>query len=75
MENAKKPRDQEQQIRLLLNLIAPNNFSKKLNELRAMLIGDAKLLNEPGYDPKDSEGFAIAESKLEAVVQTVFRKA
>lgn len=52
----------------MLNLIAPNNFNKKLTELRAMLIGEAKLLNEPGYDPKDSDGFAIAEGKLEAVV-------
>ena len=38
------------QIRLCLNQIAPNNFENKINELRYMVIGDAKILGEEGFD-------------------------
>ena len=65
---ARKKKDNSQEIRLCLNLIAPNNFAKKLAELRVMLIGDAKLMNEPGYNAEESAGFEIDSAKLDIVV-------
>ena len=65
---ARKKKDNSQEIRLCLNLIAPNNFAKKLAELRVMLIGDAKLMNEAGYNAEESAGFEIDSAKLDIVV-------
>jgi len=48
--DARGAKDEAQKIRLCLNQIAPNNFEKKTGELRSMLIGDALLLAEPGFD-------------------------
>ena len=68
MEKAKGPKDNTQQIRLCLNLIAPNNFDKKMGELREMLIGDVKILNEQGFDEEKQKDMKIPEIKLDAVV-------
>ena len=62
-------------MRLKLNQITPDNFDRKVGELREMLIGDRKLLNEEGFDHAEAEGFQISEEILQIVVQTIFRKA
>ena len=62
-------------MRLKLNQITPDNFDRKVSELREMLIGDRKLLNEEGFDAAEAEGFQISEEILQIVVQTIFRKA
>ena len=62
-------------MRLCLNLIAPNNVDKKLRELRGMLIGDAAVMGEAGYNAEEMADFKIAEAKLDIVVQQIFRKA
>ena len=62
-------------MRLKLNQITPDNFDRKVGELREMLIGDRKLLNEEGFDASEAEGFQISEEILQIVVQTIFRKA
>ena len=51
MEDAGKVKNNAQKIRLKLNQITPDNLERKISELREMLIGDHKLLNEEGYDP------------------------
>jgi hypothetical protein len=51
MEDASKVKTSVQKIRLKLNQITPDNLERKISELREMLIGDHKLLNEEGYDP------------------------
>lgn len=55
-------------MRLCLNLIAPNNVDKKLRELRGMLIGDAAVMGEAGYNAEEMADFKIAEAKLDIVV-------
>ena len=44
-------------MRLKLNQITPDNFDRKVGELREMLIGDRKLLNEEGFEASEAEGF------------------
>ena len=51
MEQANQVKNNAQKIRLKLNQITPDNLERKISELREMLIGDHKLLNEEGYDP------------------------
>ena len=51
MEEASKVKNDTQRIRLKLNQITPDNLERKISELREMLIGEHKLLNEEGYDP------------------------
>ena len=51
-------------MRLKLNQITPDNFDRKVDELREMLIGDRKLLNEDGFDHAEAEGFQISEENL-----------
>ena len=64
-----------QRVRLWLNQITPDNFAKKSGELRELLIGNAKLLNEEGFDIKEAENLKINEEKQLIVVETIFRKA
>ena len=66
MKDAQK--DDVQKVRLKLNQITPDNFERKVGELREMLIGDRKLLNEDGFDPAMAEGFQISEEILQIVV-------
>ena len=81
LKTARLDKSEAQKIRLCLNQIAPNNFEKKVGELRAMLIGDAKLLAEDGFDEQatallEEEGkLVIDDEKLGIVVHTIFRKA
>ena len=61
-------KDDVQKVRLKLNQITPDNFERKVGELREMLIGDRKLLNEDGFDASVAEGFQISEEILQIVV-------
>ena len=75
MEDASRVKNNAQKIRLKLNQITPDNLERKIAELRDMLIGEHKLLNEEGYDPVAAAQFSINEDVLQIVVQTIFRKA
>lgn len=52
LAKAKGEKDTKQQIRLICNIITPDNFDKKFKELRRHTFGEAKLKEEAGYDPK-----------------------
>jgi hypothetical protein len=75
MEEVKLEKADTQRVRLWLNQITPDNFTKKSGELRELLIGNAKLLNEEGFDIKEAENLKINEEKQLIVVETIFRKA
>jgi len=75
MEAVKADKNDAQKVRLKLNQITPDNFDRKVSELREMLIGDRKLFSEDGFDAVAAEGFKISEEILQIVVQTIFRKA
>lgn len=69
---------------MILNVIAPDNYTKKFTELREYLFGDKKTENEvfatntgETYNPdvhalKDED---INNDLLETIVQNIFRKA
>ena len=42
---------------MILNQITVDNVELKIGELREMLIGDRKLLNEEGFDPEEAKDF------------------
>ena len=52
MAASKAVKNDIQKVRLKLNQITPDNFDRKVGELREMLIGDRKLLQEEGFDPE-----------------------
>lgn len=64
MEETKKEKNAIQKVRLKLNQITPDNFDRKVGELREMLIGDRKLLNEEGFDIEAANDFQISEEIL-----------
>lgn len=74
IEEAKKEKDNSQNVRLWLNQITPDNYDKKQNELRSLMFGDRKAIGEPGYEEKDKD-FEVDKDKMELVVLTIFRKA
>jgi len=49
-ENAIAKRTPEQKIKLIVNVIVPDNFDKKFKELREYIFGSHKLPSEPGYN-------------------------
>jgi hypothetical protein len=63
MEEAKSEKQDYQRVRLWLNQISPDNFDKKSGELRELLIGNAKLLSEPGFDLEEAKNLKIDEEK------------
>lgn len=74
-----------QQIKLICNVITPDNFDKKFSELRQYLFGDLKHKNEPGYNPgmpvytdaeegKDAGDNENAKNML-LIVERIFSKA
>ena len=75
MEEVKQEKDDNQRVRLWLNQITPDNFDKKSGELRQLLIGSAKLMNEEGFTAEEAKNLKIDEDKQEIVVDTIFRKA
>ena len=75
MEEAKVEKQDFQRVRLWLNQISPDNFEKKSGELRELLIGNAKLLSEHGFNLEEAKNLKIDEEKQTIVVETIFRKA
>ena len=75
-EKAKGDKNVHQKIRLIVNIITPDNFEKKFEELRQYLFGDIKCANEEGYDPaKDKLVIEECAGNLEIVVERIFIKA
>ena len=68
MEEVKNEKNDTQRVRLWLNQITPDNFAKKSEELRKLLIGNAKLLNEEGFIIEEAKNLKINEEKLDIVV-------
>lgn len=52
IEKTKSDKNVHQKIRLIVNLITPDNFERKFEELRVFMFGDHKLSTEEGYDPE-----------------------
>jgi hypothetical protein len=75
MEEAKSEKQDFQRVRLWLNQISPDNFEKKSGELRELLIGNAKLMSEAGFNAEEAKSVKIDEEKQKIVVETIFRKA
>lgn len=81
-ENAKKDKNENQKIRLILNIIAPDNYVRKFAELRGFLFANLKKRDECEeekieYDEdvhKLKEG-CINEEILKTIVDNIFRKA
>ena len=82
-EKITKPKNVVQKIKLILNLITPDNFEKKRDELRAYLFGtevrtrdecfaDGVEYDEEIHQLRDDD---IGEEILETIVQNIFRKA
>jgi hypothetical protein len=63
MEEAKSEKQDFQRVRLWLNQITPDNFEKKSSELRELLIGNAKIMGEPGFNAEEAKKMKIDEEK------------
>jgi hypothetical protein len=74
MVAARGEKDNNQMVRLWLNQITPDNQEKKQGELRVLLFGDRKCLDEEGFKDQ-TEDFVFNVEKQEIVVKTIFRKA
>ena len=79
MEKIRQEKNLNQKIRLITNQIAPDNFDKKFNELRAVIFGSFKHSKEHGFDPKVdfpiSEKNKLNDENMKTVVESIFRKA
>jgi hypothetical protein len=77
LEKAKSDKNTQQKIRLIVNVITPDNFERKFVELRGFMFGDRKLPHEEGYNvdvDKLAEG-TLSDENMNIVVETIFRKA
>ncbi len=74
IEVARQTKDNNQNVRLWLNQITPDNYEKKNSELRSLMFGDRKAKDEAGYDDQEPI-FEVDKQKQEIVVKTIFRKA
>ena len=66
-----------QKVRFISNIIAPDNFDKKLGELRGYMFGDLKLPEEEGY-VKEINIMAengMNNENMKIVVSQIFKKA
>lgn len=82
-EKVNMAKNEEQRIRLILNIITPDNYDRKLAELRGFLFGDLKT-EEECLEAGDADAWAnqeklsqdnIREDILLTIVQNIFRKA
>lgn len=73
IQKAKQEKSKEQEIKLILNVIAPDNFEKKFSELRQIMFGDQPTKDEKGY--VEGRETTINQENLKLVVQNIFRKA
>ena len=74
IEVARKEKDNNQNVRLWLNQITPDNYDKKQSELRSLMFGDRKAMGETGYAEQETP-FEVDKEKQEIVVKNIFRKA
>lgn len=66
-----------QKIRLIVNLLTPDNLDKKFGELRGYMFGSLKQPEEEGYD-KEIDIMAengMNDENLKIVVSQIFKKA
>ena len=78
LEKAKSDKNTQQKIRLIVNVITPDNFDKKFEELREYIFGLLKHANEEGYDKEVHHILSdedLSKENLQLVVETIFRKA
>jgi hypothetical protein len=77
LQKAKSDKNTQQKIRLIVNVITPDNFEKKFEELRVFMFGDYKLPEEEGYDESLGQlsDENVSDENLQIIVETVFRKA
>jgi hypothetical protein len=77
IEKAKSDKNTSQKIRLIVNVITPDNFDKKFEELRVFMFGDHKLPEEEGYNESVDTltEDKVSNENLQIIVETVFRKA
>jgi len=78
IEKAKSDKNTLQKIRLIVNVITPDNFEKKFEELRGYMFGELKAPNEDGYNKELHPVLTdenLSEENLQLVVETIFRKA
>lgn len=74
-------KNESQKIRLILNIITPDNYDKKFLELRSFLFMDRKTREEcedeeEKYDETtELDDETIRRDILETIVQNIFRKA
>ena len=67
----------KQKIRLIVNVITPDNLEKKFVELRGFMFGERRLQTEEGYNPETdmlTEG-SLSDENMNIIVETIFRKA
>lgn len=72
---ARQEKNTMQQIRLICNVLAPDNFEKKFTELRGYIFGDVKTMDEKGYDKNQQPFSEIDQSSLDLIVERIFAKA
>jgi hypothetical protein len=54
-EHALGEKNNHQQIRLICNVITPDNFDKKFKELRKYIFGDLKTNEEKGFNQQSDQ--------------------
>jgi hypothetical protein len=77
-EKASQEKNTIQKIKLILNVITPDNYEKKFTELRFFLFGDLKSRDEMGTMYDESTKLVFESMNMEiltAVVENIFRKA
>lgn len=76
LEKVRAEKNVIQQIRLMVNVITPDNFEKKFSELRKMIFGDLKIPGEEGYS-QHSQLLTekLNEENMKIVVEIIFGKA
>lgn len=80
-EKVNQDKNEEQKIRLILNVITPENYDKKFSELRGFLFGNRKTeeeCREDGEKYDESQKLTdetIRKEILRIIVQNIFRKA
>lgn len=80
-EKVNQDKNEEQKIRLILNVITPENYDKKFTELRGFLFGNRKTeeeCREDGEKYDESQKLTddtIRKDILRIIVQNIFRKA
>ena len=70
-QRMREPKDLSKQIRLIMNMIAPDTFDKKEQEIKDLMFKSAEEIE--GEEKKDS--LTVDAENLSQIVMTLFRKA